>query len=245
MPLKSARALVLFSDLIQEQDKRVILLTSSGTILKAIAPGAARNRNRFGSVLELFSEGEFHYYWKEEKELVTLSRGELKKSHFHLIANSSAIFYLHLMAEIIQWFLPEHHYDERLYKMTLAVLAAAESGTAWTDLLPYFLCWVLRIEGLLFQAGTCTNCLESLSDRAWVRRDFRGLLCVKCHQNEPDQLHHDQLQYITWTRSHPPKGVFSWPAADLRDRLTRLLIRKIETHGERSLKCSLYLPEFH
>lgn len=82
MPQACTSALVLSSIPFQEQDKLVCLLTSNCGLLKAVAPGAAKMKNRFGSLLELFTAGDFFYYWNEEKELATLTKGEIRQSFF-------------------------------------------------------------------------------------------------------------------------------------------------------------------
>ena len=48
MPQASTRALVLSATPLNEQDKLVWLLTSNRGMLKAVAPGAAKLKNRFG-----------------------------------------------------------------------------------------------------------------------------------------------------------------------------------------------------
>ncbi len=106
MPQGVAQALVLGSFPFREQDKIVFLLTLQRGIIKAVAPGAGKAKNRFGSLLELFSEGEFHYYWNEEKEMVTLSKGEIQRSFFPLVSRPEALFHFSLMAETVLKFLP-------------------------------------------------------------------------------------------------------------------------------------------
>ena len=106
MPQASTLALVLSSTPLNEQDKLVSLLTAERGLLKAVAPGAAKMKNRFGSLLELFTAGEFHYYWHEDKELATLSKGEIKKSFFPVVSAAENVFYFYLMAEIVLKFIP-------------------------------------------------------------------------------------------------------------------------------------------
>ena len=56
MPYLAVNAFALGSTRFKEQDKLVYLLTLDKGIIKAIAPGALKARNRFGSVFELFTE---------------------------------------------------------------------------------------------------------------------------------------------------------------------------------------------
>jgi len=236
--------LVLSATPINEQDKLVCLLTANHGLLKAVAPGAAKMKNRFGSLLELFTAGDFFYYWHEEKELATLSKGEIKQSFFAVVSGAQNIFYFYLIAEIVLKFIPLNQRDNRIYKLLLAVLRARENKTAMDWLLLYFLVWFLRSEGLLFNPEHCSSCSAVGLTRAWVRGDFRGLLCSNCRTNERLTLNREELAYIDWTKNHHPRDAGRWTGRFLPAALIRLLVGKIEYHGEITLQSSRYLPEF-
>jgi DNA repair protein RecO (recombination protein O) len=244
MPQASTRALVLSSSPLNEQDKLVCLLTSSRGLLKAVAPGAAKMKNRFGSLLELFTVGDFFYYWNEEKELSTLANGEIKQSFFSVVSAAENIFYFYLIAEIVLKFIPLNQGDTHIYKLLLAILRGRENKLAMDWLLLYFLVWFLRSEGLLFNPDRCSNCSTAGLTRAWVRNDYRGLLCSSCKTNERLALGREELAYITWTATHHPHDSGVWPGRFLPAPMIRLLVGKIEYHGEFALQSSRYLPEF-
>jgi DNA repair protein RecO (recombination protein O) len=244
MPQASTSALVLSTTPMNEQDKLVYLLTSDQGLLKAVAPGAAKMKNRFGSLLELFTAGDFFYYWHEEKELVTLSKGEIKQSFFAVVSAAENIFYFYLIAEIVLKFIPLNQRDNRIYKLLLAILRARENKLAMDWLLLYFLVWFLRSEGLLFNPSCCSNCANHDFDRGWLRSDYRGLLCPSCKTNERLSLGTEELAYITWTANHSPQDSGVWTGRFLPAPLIRLLVGKIAYHGELALQASRYLPEF-
>ena len=244
MPQASTSALVLSTTPLNEQDKLVCLLTSNRGLLKAVAPGAAKMKNRFGSLLELFTAGDFFYYWNEEKELATLSKGEIRQSFFAVVSAAENIFYFYLLAEIVLKFIPLNQCDNRMYKLLLAILRGREGKLAMDWLLLYFLVWFLRSEGLLFNPGSCSNCSTAGMTRAWVRSDYRGLLCANCKSNERMTLDREELAYMNWTKNHPPQDAELWVGRFLPAHLIRLLVNKIEYHGEFSLQSSRYLPEF-
>ena len=244
MPQASTSALVLSTTPLNEQDKLVYLLTSSRGLLKAVAPGAAKIKNRFGSLLELFTAGDFFYYWNEEKELATLSKGEIKQSFFSVVSAAENIFYFYLIAEIVLKFIPLNQRDSRIYKLLLAVLNGRENKLAMDWLLLYFLVWFLRSEGLLFNPSNCSNCSTGGLTRAWVRSDYRGLLCSRCKTNERLSLSREELAYMNWTTNHYPQDSEAWAGRFLPATMLRLLVGKIEYHGEFSLQSSRYLPEF-
>jgi DNA repair protein RecO (recombination protein O) len=244
MPQASTLALVLSNSPLHEQDKLITLLTADRGLLKAVAPGAAKLKNRFGSLLELFSEGEFNYYWHEDKELVTLSKGELIKSFFPVVSAAENVFYFYLMAEIVIKSIPLNHQDTRIYKLLSAILRSREKKLAMDWLLLYFLVWLLRGEGLLFNPQRCSNCANRDFVRAWLRNDYRGLLCPACKTNERQSLSKEELTYIHWTATHAPDDPRTWDGCFAPAALIRIMVSKIEYHGEFSLQSRRYLPEF-
>jgi DNA repair protein RecO (recombination protein O) len=236
--------LVLSTAPLNEQDKLVCLLTLNRGLLKAVAPGAAKIKNRFGSLLELFTAGDFHYYWREQRELATLTKGEIQKSFFPVVSATENIFYFYLMAEIVLKSIPANYCDNHIYNLLLAILIGRENKLAIDWLLLYFLVWLLRSEGLLFNPGQCSNCSAGNLPPAWVRSDYRGLLCSSCKTNERLSLGREELAYITWTATHHPQDSGVWSGRFLPAPMIRLLVGKIEYHGEFALQSSRYLPEF-
>ncbi len=237
-------AMVLAASPLNEQDKLVTLLTADQGLLKAVAPGAAKMKNRFGSLLELFTEGEFHYYWREDRELVTLGKGEIRKSFFPVVSAAENVFYFYLMAEITLKFMQPGHRDTRIYKLLLAILRSRENGVAMDWLLLYFLVWLLRSEGLLFNPRRCSNCGGRDLERAWLRDDYRGLLCPACRAGERLALVRGELEFIAWTAAHAPGECGEWAGRLAPAGLIRTLAGKIEHHGEFALQSRRYLPEF-
>jgi DNA repair protein RecO (recombination protein O) len=244
MPQDSALALVLSTAPLNEQDKLVTLLTKESGLLRAVAPGAAKIKNRFGSLLELFTEGEFHYYRREDRELATLAKGEIKKSFFPVVSAAENVFYFYLLAEIALKTMQPDHRDTRVYNLLKAVLLGREKGLAMDWLLLYFLVWLLRGEGLLFNPRRCSNCGRGDLCRGWLRSDYRGLLCSDCRTGERLLLEREELAYIHWTARHAPDESASWAGSFAPAGMIRILTGKIEYHGEFSLQARRYLPEF-
>jgi len=243
MPLSSVSALVLQASPLNEQDKWVMLLTQKGSILKGVAPGACRIRNRFGSLLELFTCGRFFYYWKEDREMVTISKADLGHSFFPVVAQAENIFYFYLQAEILIKFVPWRSGDERLYSLTLSLLKSAEAGRPAADLLLYFLVWICHIEGVLFNPSACVSCGARLSE-GWSRSDFKGVLCRRCRRDEKNYFSVADLDLVRAILSHAPERIAEQAMAVDNGKLLRFFTRKIEYHGEFSLRTLQYLKEF-
>lgn len=244
MPQAVVDALVLAAAPLNEQDKLVTLLTAEQGLLKAVAPGAAKMKNRFGALLEPFTDGEFHYYWREDRELATLSKGEIRRSFFPVVSAAGNIFYFYFLGEATLRLMQPGHRDTRVYRLLLAVLAARERGLAMDWLLAYYLVWLLRGEGVLFNPRRCSGCGARPLERAWLRSDFRGLLCPACRRDERLELGGGELEFIAWTAVHAPDQVGEWPGRFAPAALVRALAAMVEHHAEVTLQSRRYLPEF-
>jgi DNA repair protein RecO (recombination protein O) len=244
MPNASTQAFILGSTPYNEQDKLVHMLTKNKGILRAIAPGSLKNRNRFGSILELFTEGEFLYYWTENKNLITLSKGDIINSNFTLVSDPKHIFYFYLISEILLKFIPFNQKDQRIYRLVGTVIKTLSEGSQMNLLLLYFLIWILRIEGMMFNPVLCYNCFSRNISKAWLKGDYRGILCNKCRSGEKVSFSSIDLSFIKWTEKHAPKDLFMWLDKLDTPRLIRVFNKKIEHHGEFKLKSVQYLAEY-
>jgi DNA repair protein RecO (recombination protein O) len=244
MPIASTQAFVLGNSPLKEQDRLIHLLTMNRGILRAMAPGSLKFKNRFGSLFELFTEGEFHYYWQENKDLITISKGEILHSYFNIVSDPQNIFYFYLAAEVFLKFIPFYQKDNRLYRLLQAILLHRQEGVEMNLLLVYFLIWVLRIEGMMFDPRLCYNCFAKNIQQAWIKQDFQGILCPQCKTTETLMLVDEELGFIKWTGKNSPKGLGEWKEKIDIAKLVRAFTRKIEYHGECSLKSSQYLSEF-
>ncbi len=244
MPLASTQGFVLGCTPFNEQDRLVHLFTIDKGTIRAIAPGSMKVRNRFGSLFELFTEGEFQYYWQENRELITISRGEILRSFFSTVSKPDNIFYFYLIAEILQKFIPPNHRDNRLYRLVNAVLTHSSEGIDVTLALLYFLVWVLKIEGMMFDPRICYNCYSHDIEQAWMKSDFQGILCRECKTTENIILVNEDLQFLKWTEHHSPKELAIWKEKIDTSKLIRGFTRKIEFHAESTLKSAQYLTEF-
>jgi len=244
MPTASTTAFVLGSSTFGEQDRLVHLLTSKKGIIKAVAPGSMKAKNRFGSLFELFTEGEFIYNWRENRDLITISKGEIIHSYFNTVSQPGNIFYFYLISDVFLQFVPARHKDDRLYRLLNAILTGREKNVDMTLLILYFLLWILRIEGMMFSPRTCHNCFEKNSGPAWLKTDFQGILCGNCRTDEKLILLPEELTFIKWTEGNAPDIPASWLQRIDTPKLIRTFTRKIEHHGECTIKSSHYLSEF-
>ena len=241
MPLESAKAIVIGSFVFNEQDKIVHLLTEGDGIRKIVVPGSSKGKNRFGSLLELFTEGEFFFYRKEDRDLATLSKGDVITSYFETVSDPGRIFHFYLIAEILMKFIPQNFNTERIYKLLKSTLASSEEKVDMTHLLLYFMIWILRIEGMMFDAGKCLTCQRTDLQKSWVISGYRGIVCEQCKRDEKVILKKKELEFIEWTKRNDSSGNFESMTNENNKNLFRILKTKIEYHGEFSLNSPRYL----
>jgi DNA repair protein RecO (recombination protein O) len=101
VPLVATRALILQSFPYSDTSKILRLVSPELGVRSVIAKGAQRPRSRFGGMLELFTEGEAHFYLKEGRDLHTLNGFDLLRSRQALGRDLAAFAGASLLAELV------------------------------------------------------------------------------------------------------------------------------------------------
>jgi DNA repair protein RecO (recombination protein O) len=195
MGLYETEALVLRTYNLAEADKIVVSLTHANGLVRAVAKGCRRLKNRFGAALEPFTLLQITYYQKENQDLVSLRQAEILKSHFHLSSDAETLTGLAYMADLVIEFSPPHQANERLFRMVKACLAAvAGSPGDLQTVLRYFEIWLLKLEGFLPDIKRCAECHLTFDENklAFVGPDL-VLRCRSCSRGTgtalSDKLH--------------------------------------------------------
>ena len=89
MAVFETEALILRSYNLAEADKIIVCLSRSSGLIRGVAKGCRKLKNRFGAALEPFTLINLTYYEKENQELVSFRQVEILKSHFNLASNAS------------------------------------------------------------------------------------------------------------------------------------------------------------
>ena len=164
MAIFETEALVLRSYNLAEADKIVVCLSRSAGLIRGVAKGCRKLKNRFGASLEPFTLINLTYYEKEHQELVSFRQTEILRSRFNLSSNSSILTGFAYMGDLLIDFSPPHQANDNLYRMALACIeAAAQSPDDLESILRYFEVWLLKIEGFLPDLKTCASCQRTFS----------------------------------------------------------------------------------
>ena len=178
----TTEALVLRSYKLGETSNVVVLLTRERGKLRAVARGARGARPRYRSALEPLSEVRVSLYGRQGAELLRLGDADLLHSAFRAGERGLDVaLYLSYCAELLDAFSPEGEAEEKVYRLALAAVRAAEAGTPPDPLARYLEAWLLRLHGLYPPLENCAGCGAVLRPGP-LRYDrvARGFVCAGC-----------------------------------------------------------------
>jgi len=199
MALFETEALILRSYNLAEADKIVVCLSRSAGLIRGVAKGCRKLKNRFGASLEPFTFINLTYYEKENRELVSFRNAEILKSRFNLSSNAAILTGFSYMGDLLIDFSPPHQANDNLFRMALACFeAASETPTDLDAVLRYFEVWLLKLEGFLPDLRTCANCQRAFTgDEAVYLGADLSLRCLQCSSGRGravSKLLHSQLR---------------------------------------------------
>jgi len=163
MPLVETEALVLRTYNLAEADKIVVCLSRAAGLIRGVAKGCRKLRNRYGAAFEPFTLVNLSYYQKENQELVSFRHAEILKSNFNLSSDPETLSGLAYMGDLVVEFSPPYQANENLFRMVKACLeAVAETPEDLSWVLRYFEIWLLKLEGFLPDVKRCADCHRAL-----------------------------------------------------------------------------------
>ncbi len=182
MGLFETEALVLRTYNLAEADKIVVCLTRSSGLIRGVARGSRKLKNRFGAALEPFTLINLTCYQKENQELISLRQADILCSRFGLLGEAETLAGLAYMGDLVMEFSPPYQRNEKLFRMVKACVdAVAKAPTDLQSVLRYFEIWILKLEGFLPDLKHCSDChrLFNETDEVFITPDL-ALNCATC-----------------------------------------------------------------
>jgi DNA repair protein RecO (recombination protein O) len=181
MALFETEALILRSYNLAEADKIVVCLSRSAGLIRGVAKGCRKLKNRFGAALEPFTLVNLTYFEKEHQELVSFRQVEILKSRFNLSSNALILTGFSYMGDLLIDFSPPHQANDNLFRMALACFeAASETPEDLEAVLRYFEVWLLKLEGFLPDMRTCVGCHNTFGEEVVYLGPDLSLRCYQC-----------------------------------------------------------------
>ncbi|MDH7512364.1 MAG: DNA repair protein RecO [Clostridiales bacterium] len=242
MPRDQSEAIVLRSFNVGDQDKIVVLFSREKGLLRAIAKGARKFGNRFGSSLEPMSLVRIFYHEKERQELLTLSSCDLLDSSFEALRDYRTSCTLSYFAELIEEFFPSRAREDILFRLLLSMLEAVKEGGDLDLLSRYFEAWFLQINGLLPDFKRCKKCRRRLQAGGWLAPRMDGVYCANCAPQQKDWTTSEVISFLDWVKKNPPprKGIAPFAPEQL-EAIGRTLQSLIIFHLEKEPKSLHFL----
>ena len=205
MAIIETEALVLRTYNLAEADKIVVCLSRAAGLIRGVAKGCRKLKNRFGASLEPFTLINLTYYEKENQELVSFRQTEILRSRFNLSGNPSILTGFSYMGDLLIDFSPPHQANDNLYRMALACFeAASQSPSDLESVLRYFEVWLLKIEGFLPDLKACANCHRAFADETVYLAGDLSLRCAQCSDSRGGAVSKRLHSHLRTTEKLPP-----------------------------------------
>lgn len=205
MAIFETEALVLRTYNLAEADKIVVCLSRSAGLIRGVAKGCRKLKNRFGASLEPFTLINLTYFEKENQELVSFSQTEILRSRFNLSGNASILTGFSYMGDLLIDFSPPHQANDNLYRMALACFeAASQTPEDLESVLRYFEVWLLKIEGFLPDLKACANCHRTFTDETVYLGTDLSLRCAECSNSRGGAISKRLHSHLRTTEKLPP-----------------------------------------
>ena len=164
-----------------ETSRIAVVYTRDAGKVQLLAKGARSPRPRFGAALEPLSRGEFVFYWREGKDLFTLTEATIALPGKFIRDDSKRLVHGLAMAEAVDKLSGEGDADADLFELLASSLAALDAGGPPAPLLAQFL---LRLAAELGFKPDLTACAVCGRDRlqegvAFIIRDG-NVVCREC-----------------------------------------------------------------
>lgn len=206
MALFETEALILRTYNLAEADKIVVCLSRSAGLIRGVAKGCRKLRNRFGAALEPFTLINLTYYEKEHQELVSLRQTEILRSRFNLSSNASILTGFSYMGDLLMDFSPPRQANDNLFRMALACFdAVSQSPGDLEAVLRYFEVWLLKLEGFLPDLRNCANCHVAFNnDEAVYLGVDLSLRCLQCSKGRGGTVSRNLHKHLRTTEKLSP-----------------------------------------
>jgi len=170
-----------------EANKIVSFLTRDHGILRGVAYGAGKSKNRFGGGLEPLTRVRILVKRKENQDLGTIDNCELIRSLPMDRLDFEESLYVSYFVELITEFTREEDDSSKLFRLTSAILEVYHQVPI-RQLARYFELWILKLEGFLPGLQTIVDKElavktlkilkeppENLKGRGWSSRELAQL----------------------------------------------------------------------
>jgi len=218
-----------------ESSKVVVLYTHENGKVRLVAKGARRPKSRFGASLEPITLGHYVYYSRENRDLQTLSEGDIRHPFFGIKRAYKRVVFASVVCEFLDHMTADEDRNPLLYSATLDSLR-------WMEVIPeeslelplwYFQLKAAAALGYRPHLSGCVQCgIKITGSRVRFSPALGGTVCDRCtgsgmtlkyktiqlleqlQVGRPDRIKIPQFEGVDWVEG--------------RNALRRFLVHHIE-----------------
>lgn len=167
-----------------ESDLMVSFFTPEMGLLKGVAKGARKSRQRFANCLDLFCLSRLEYERKREGGLFFLHSGKLMQVFPGVRSGFSFLSLASYMLELTEILFPAGVAARRMFALLHAALAGLDAEKQIDRLRILFEAKAMALGGYGFDLGRCCVCgrIYQGEGRAVFKPETGGIACLKCGQ---------------------------------------------------------------
>jgi DNA repair protein RecO (recombination protein O) len=184
MPLIESESIVLNSLKLGESDRLVTFYSKKLGKIKAVAKGARKLKNKFGSSLEPFTYGRLVIYDKNSRFLYRLHQSDTIESFQILRSDYEKILESARFSICIDSLSPEGDPSVSVFNLFLNYLGRLKSERNTAGIIPLYQVKLLGYCGYAFCLERCVKCKGELSE-VRMAPILGGMVCSGCFRSDP------------------------------------------------------------
>jgi len=235
--IRKLEGLVIRSYRMSESSKVVLVYSGQYGKLRLVAKGARRPKSRFGASLEPITQGRYVVYWKENRELQTLSEGDILQAYPEIKQSFLRTYHAGAVLELVDRMTADEDRNPMLYSSAIDTLSCMSAVAESSLELPvwYFQLRSASALGYRPHLTGCAGCGSPVSgDRISFCPSLGGVACEAC-RGPGVELSPATLEFLVRLQVSHPEQVVGLDArhadgAQVRNALRRFLDHHIDGH---------------
>jgi len=188
MPLQKTQGVVIGRRELGESDRLVTFYTREFGKVRGVAKSARRLRSRFGSGLELFTQGQLLFFETERSALVQVDHFDIVHPFAGLREDLERLGRGAWVVECLDRLSAERDPHAALYGLLVRALSALEAAPRPARVAFCFSLRSVELMGHRLRLDRCLGCGRSISGPARLDFSVGGLLCAACEPRGRDGI---------------------------------------------------------
>lgn len=230
--------IVLSTSLLDEYDKRLVILTKERGKITAFARGARRPGNPLMGVSSAYTYAVFHCY--QGYDAYRVVSADVMEFFEDLKQDLDSVCYAAYFCELADYFTMEGTSDKNLLNLLYVSFRALEKGQMSLPLIRRtYEMKLLELEGLGAQVFDCVKCGKKDIRNYLFDSASGGLLCDTCkgHGRHPMKISESTLYTLQHIRSMGLEKLYGFQVSEqVQEELSRLCDSYLAMHVERKCK---------